>query len=63
MLSFDSFMGSIGAAVAQPALGRVADVYGYGPSYVVAGALQLLAIPFVLLARRQRAPSDPIDRG
>jgi MFS family permease len=63
VLSFDSFMGSIGGAVAQPALGRVADIYGYGPSYVVAGALQVLAIPFVLLARRQGAPSDPIDRG
>ncbi len=61
VLSFDSFMGSIGGAVAQPALGRVADVYGYGPSYVVAGALQILAIPFVLLARRQRAASDPIE--
>jgi MFS family permease len=60
VLSFDSFMGSIGGAIAQPALGRVADVYGYGPSYVVAGAIQALAIPFVLLARRQRAASDPI---
>jgi MFS family permease len=60
VLSFDSFMGSIGGAVAQPALGRVADVYGYGPSYVVAGVLQVFAIPFVLLARRQRASSDPI---
>ena len=61
VLSFDSFMGSIGGAAAQPALGRVADVYGYGPSYVVAGAIQVLAIPFVLMARRQRAASDPID--
>lgn len=61
VLSFDSFMGSIGGAVAQPALGRVADVYGYGPSYVVAGTVQILAIPFVLLARRQRAASDPIE--
>ena len=60
VLSFDSFMGSIGGAVAQPALGRVADVYGYGASYVVAGAIQVLAIPFVLLARRQGAASDPI---
>jgi MFS family permease len=61
VLSFDSFMGSIGGAAAQPALGRVADVYGYGPSYVVAGAIQVLAIPFVLMARRTRAASDPID--
>jgi MFS family permease len=61
VLSFDSFMGSIGGAAAQPALGRVADVYGYGSSYVVAGVLQALAIPFVLLARRQRAASDAIE--
>ena len=60
VLSFDSFMGSIGGAVAQPALGRVSDVYGYGPAYLVAGAVQTLAIPFVILARRQRVSSDPI---
>ena len=47
MLSFDSFMGSIGGAVAQPALGRVSDVYGYGPAYVVSGVIQAFAIPFV----------------
>jgi MFS family permease len=61
VLSFDSFMGSIGGAVAQPALGRVSDVFGYGPAYVVAGAVQVLAIPFVILARRQNAASDPIE--
>ena len=61
VLSFDSFMGSIGGAVAQPALGRVSDVYGYGPAYVVAGVVQVFAIPFVILARRQNASSDPID--
>ncbi len=61
VLSFDSFMGSIGGAVAQPALGRVSDVYGYGPAYVVAGVIQTLGIPFVILARRQRAASDPIE--
>jgi MFS family permease len=61
VLSFDSFMGSIGGAVAQPALGRVSDVFGYGPAYVVAGAVQVLAIPFVILARHQNAASDPIE--
>jgi MFS family permease len=60
VLSFDNLMSSAGGAVAQPALGRVADVYGYGPSYVVSGVVQALAIPFVLRARRQRAASDPI---
>jgi MFS family permease len=61
VLSFDSFMSAVGGAVSQPALGRVSDVYGYGPAYVVTGAIQACAIPFVLLARRARAASDPIE--
>jgi len=60
VLSFDNLMGSAGGVVAQPALGRVADVYGYGPSYIVAAGIQALALPFIYLARRERAPSDPI---
>ena len=60
VLSFDSLMGSAGGVVAQPALGRTADVFGYGTSYVVAAAIQLLAVPFAILARRENAPSDPI---
>lgn len=60
VLSFDSLMGSAGGVVVQPALGRVADVAGYGASYLVAAAVQTVALPFVLLARRERAPSDPI---
>ena len=61
VLSFDSLMGSIGGTVAQPALGRVADMSGYAASYLVAGAISALALPFVFLARREQAPSDPID--
>ena len=53
-------MGSAGAVIAQPALGRVADVNGHGASYVVATGLQALAIPFIVLARREHAVSDPI---
>ena len=60
VLSFDNLMGSAGGVVAQPVLGRVADVSGYGMSYVIAAGLQALAIPFVLLARREHAVSDPI---
>jgi len=60
VLSSDNLLGSLGGAVAQPALGRVADVWGYATSYVVAAAVELLAWPFLLLARRERAPSDPI---
>lgn len=60
VLSFDSLMGSAGGVVAQPALGRAADVYGYGASYVVSAVVQALAIPFAILARRTNAVSDPI---
>ena len=60
MLSFDALMGSAGGVVAQPALGRAADVYGYGTSYVIAAGIQALALPFVYLARRENATSDPI---
>jgi len=45
--------------VIQPTLGRVADVSGYAASYVVAGGIQVLTLPFVILARRERASSDP----
>ena len=61
VLSFDSLMGSIGGAVAQPALGRVADVSGYAASYLVSAGISALALPFLFLARRERAPSDPIS--
>ncbi len=61
VLSFDSLMSSAGGVVAQPALGRVADVSGYGASYVVSAAISALSIPFVLLARRERASSDPVE--
>ncbi len=62
VLSFDSMMGSVGGVVAQPALGRVADLNGYGAAYLVSAGIQVLAIPFVLLARRENASSDPIER-
>ena len=60
VLSFNSLMGSSGGVVIQPLLGRAADVYGYGASYVIAAGIQALAVPFVLLARRENAVSDPI---
>jgi MFS family permease len=63
VLSFDSLMGSTGGIVAQPALGRSADAFGYGASYMISAAVSGLALPFVLLARRERASSDPIAGG
>jgi MFS family permease len=60
VLSFDSLMGSAGGVVAQPLLGRTADIYGYGASYVVSAAVMALSVPFAFLSRRERAASDPI---
>jgi hypothetical protein len=60
VLSSDNLISSFGGVVAQPALGRVADAWGYSASYVAAAAVELLAWPLVLLARRERAPSDQI---
>jgi MFS family permease len=60
VLSSDNMLASLGGVVAQPALGRVAQAWGYPASYVAAAGLELLAWPFLLLARRERASSDPI---
>ncbi|MDQ2940733.1 MAG: MFS transporter, partial [Chloroflexota bacterium] len=60
VLSFDALMGSAGGVVAQPALGHAADVFGYPTSYLVSAGIQAVAVPFVLLARRENAISDPI---
>jgi MFS family permease len=60
VLSSGNLLGSLGGAVAQPALGRVADVWGYATSYVAAAGVELLAWPFLLLSRSERAPSDPL---
>jgi MFS family permease len=58
VLSFDSLLGSGGAAIFQPALGRVADAWSYPTSYLCTAAIQALAIPFIWLTRREGATSD-----
>jgi MFS family permease len=62
VLSSDNLLASAGGVVIQPALGRSADAWGYPTSYVAAAAIQLLAVPFILRARREQAPSDPIPQ-
>jgi MFS family permease len=61
VLSFVSLMDSAGAVIAQPALGRVADVAGYARAYLVSAAIQLTAVPFLALARKENAVSDRIE--
>jgi MFS family permease len=60
ILSFDSLMSSAGGVWAQPVLGRVADVWGYGPSYVVGAAISAIAVPALALSRRQNAAADSV---
>ena len=61
ILSFDSLMASSGGVVAQPVLGKSADVWGYPTSYVIsaghlrAGAAVLPQVPSRGAPRRQRA--------
>ena len=61
VLSFDSLMGNTGGVVIQPALGKAADVWSYGTSYVIGAGFQGLAVPFLLLSRRERAPADTVE--
>jgi MFS family permease len=60
VLSFDNLLGSSGGVVIQPALGKVADVWSYSTSYLVAAGVHLIGVPFVALARRERATADPV---
>lgn len=60
VLSFNSLMSSAGGSINQPILGKVADAYSYSTAYIVSGGLQLVALPFFLLARREQPKSDII---
>ena len=61
ILSFDSMLGSTGGVVAQPALGRTADIWGYPASYAVGGVLSALALPFLAKARGEKARADLVE--
>jgi MFS family permease len=58
VLSFDNVLSSSGGVVFQPALGRIADARGYPAAYLASAAIELAALPLILLARREKAPSD-----
>jgi MFS family permease len=61
VLSFDSLMASSGGVWAQPLLGRAADLWGYAPSYLLGAGISALALPFLVLSRRQNAPADTVE--
>jgi predicted MFS family arabinose efflux permease len=60
ILSADNLLGSAGGVISQPGLGKIADVWGYPTSYLGSAAFQILALPFLVLARREKAKSDVI---
>jgi MFS family permease len=61
VLSFDSLMGSSGGVLVQPVLGKAADLAGYPFSYAIASLFQVVALPFIFLAKREKAKSDRIE--
>lgn len=60
VLSTDNLLNASGGMVSQPALGKVAEVWGYPASYIGSAIFQVLALPFLILARCEKAQSDPI---
>jgi MFS family permease len=62
ILSLDNLMGSGGAVVSQPLLGRAADVYGYAVTYVMTAFLTLIAALFLMLTRSLNTNADVIKK-
>jgi MFS family permease len=58
ILSFDSLIDNAGGIVAQPVLGKSADVWGYPASYLLSAAGTALALPFTARARKLNTPAD-----
>jgi MFS family permease len=58
ILSFDSLMNNAGGIVAQPVLGRSADVWGYQASYLLSAVGSAIALPFIARARHFNTPAD-----
>lgn len=58
VLSSDNLLSSVGGVLIQPGLGKVADIWSYSASYLVGAGIDLLAVPFVVLARREHAVAD-----
>jgi MFS family permease len=60
VLSSDNLLSSAGGVLVQPGLGKAADVWGYPVSYIISSGIQLMALPFILLAAKQKTPADVI---
>jgi MFS family permease len=62
VLSTDNLISSLGGVVVQPGLGKAADVWSYATSYCIGAVIQLIALPFTLLAKSENAETDVIKK-
>ena len=60
ILSFDSLMRSAGGVWGQPVLGRAADAWGYASSYLIAGGIAAVGVPFLVLSGRRAARDNGV---
>jgi MFS family permease len=60
VISTDNLLSSASGVITQPVLGKVSEVWGYPAAYLGSSLFQLLALPFLILARRENAKSDEI---
>lgn len=61
VVSFDSMITGIGGVGGQVALGGFSERHGYAAAYIVGGTFVLLALPFILLARRLKPDADRFE--
>jgi MFS family permease len=61
VLSFDALLDSAGGAATQPLLGRSADIWGYPVSFIFSALVQTIALPLILLARKEKSEADKIS--
>lgn len=62
LLSFNNMIGSSGGVVTQPVLGRAADLYGYGVTYLMAAVITIIALPFIFLEQFEDTDADHIRK-
>lgn len=62
ILSLSNLMGSSGGVVTQPLLGRAADVWSYGVTYIMTSGITVLGAVFFFLLRLENTPSDYIEK-
>jgi predicted MFS family arabinose efflux permease len=63
LISLNSLFGEAGGTVGQLGLGVVSRAVSIPAAWVLGGALQAMALPFICMARRRTAVGDAQGRG